>query len=163
MSTAHVTNPTADDSAKSQPKANEPRHRHARAVRSCAIWYFLVGVAGCVLGVFGCLAEDFVLSAVVLGVAGLHFATGWGLIKLKRWARIPTAVISGIGLIGFPIGTVIHGYILYTVFSAAGQRVFAGDDRSILIRQRPSLMFWIGVTILIALLGFVFIQGAMMS
>ena len=104
---------------------------HVRAARSCSIWYFVTALAFGGLGVIGLVMEDLVLGeglavvAVLFAVAFIHFIVGWGLLKLRSWARIPTAVISGIGLIGFPIGTVIHGYILLTVFSHKSKTLYS--------------------------------------
>ncbi|MBI5955772.1 MAG: hypothetical protein HY871_02115 [Chloroflexi bacterium] len=38
---------------------------------------------------------------------------GWGLWKLKNWARILTIVFSIPGLLGIPIGTIISGLIIW--------------------------------------------------
>jgi len=48
---------------------------------------------------------------VVLGVGQL--LAGWGVRALRSWGRTVGCVLSAIGLLGFPIGTLINGYILY--------------------------------------------------
>ena len=51
--------------------------------------------------------------------AGLAFMfTGCGMHRLRRWSRIPTGIISGLGLMGVPLWTLINAYILYRVFCA---------------------------------------------
>jgi hypothetical protein len=41
-------------------------------------------------------------------------------------------VLSGIGLLGFPIGTLINGYILYLFLSKKGRTVFAPEYQEVI-------------------------------
>ncbi len=52
-----------------------------------------------------------------------------GVRKLAPWARITTIVLAAIGLLGFPVGTLINGYILYLMLSKKGKRIFEDDYR----------------------------------
>ncbi|HIE96653.1 MAG: hypothetical protein ABGZ23_13735 [Fuerstiella sp.] len=61
----------------------------------------------------------------VLGI--VHFVTAFGLWGLHSWARILTGLLAGIGLLWFPIGTIINGYVLYLVFSVKGSMVFSDE------------------------------------
>lgn len=84
-------------------------------------------------------------------------STAWR--KLKSWARIPTAILSGIGLLGFPVGTLINGYILYLVFSRKGVTVFSDDYKRVIaetphIKYRTSIVVWIILGWLVALILF---------
>ena len=54
--------------------------------------------------------------------------------------RVPVAILSGIGLLNFPIGTLINAYILYLVFSAKGQYVLSRPYAEI-IRQTPHVRY----------------------
>jgi hypothetical protein len=56
------------------------------------------------------LALAFTGFYLVLGLAAI--LVGSGLRQLRRWTVIPVGLLSGIGLLGFPIGTLINGYIL---------------------------------------------------
>jgi hypothetical protein len=38
---------------------------------------------------------------------------GWGLLKMKDWGRWAAMILAGIQLLGFPIFTVIGGFIIY--------------------------------------------------
>ncbi len=95
------------------------------------------------------------LIFVVLGV--LQFWTGIGLRRLKPWARVPTGLFSGLGLLGFPIGTLINAYVLYLVFSKKGKTVFAEEYQAIIaatpdMKYRTSIIVWVFLGILIAFL-----------
>jgi len=92
----------------------------------------------------------------VLAIAQLF--TAYGLRKLKSWARISTGFISGIGLIGFPTGTLINAYILYLVFSAKGRMVFSEEYREVIaqtphIKYKTSTIVWILLFILLAFIA----------
>ena len=65
---------------------------------------------------------------------------GFGLRNLKSWGRIPAALFAGIGLLAFPIGTLINGYILYLLLSAKGRMVFSAEYREI-IQQTPEIKY----------------------
>jgi hypothetical protein len=66
----------------------------------------------------------------------------------KAWARIPSAILSGLGLISFPLGTLINGYILYLLFSKKDSTIFSDDYKQV-IQETPhnkyqtSLLVWI--------------------
>lgn len=46
-----------------------------------------------------------------------HIWIGWALITLRNWSRITSGIMAIPGLIAIPIGTLISGYILYSLFS----------------------------------------------
>ncbi len=80
---------------------------------------------------------------ISLGVVLLGFfqgIVGVGLRRLRGWTKIPVGVLSGLGLLSFPIGTLINGYILYLVFSEKGSRVFSPEYQEI-IRQTPHIKY----------------------
>lgn len=83
--------------------------------------------------------------------------TGRGLHTLKRWARVPTGIFSGLGLLGFPVGTLINGYILWLVFSKKGQVVLSEDYKAIVaatphVRYRTSIVVWVLFAVVVATL-----------
>ena len=77
-----------------------------------------------------------------------------GLRNLRPWVRIPTIILSIIGLIGFPLGTLISAYILYLMFAAKSKMVFSPEYREIIaatphLRYRTSFLKTVLVVILI--------------
>ena len=93
-----------------------------------------------------------------MAVAGLQIWTAIGLRQLRSWARIVSGVLSGIGLLGFPLGTLLNGYILYLLFSKKGTMVFSDEYKRVIeltpgIKYRTSIVVWIFLGLLLVLLG----------
>ena len=75
---------------------------------------------------------------VVLGV--VQFIVGVGMLRLDPRTRIPVGIISGLSLLGFPIGTLLHGYILWLYFSEKGQRVLTPEYLA-LVERTPHIRY----------------------
>ncbi|HAV64940.1 MAG TPA: hypothetical protein DCY13_21535 [Verrucomicrobiales bacterium] len=147
---------------------------HEASVKAVGILYLIGGTFGLIgsLGLFVMLsstttgdgpAESVVftggVAAVLLVFCGVQFAAGLGLRRLRNWARIVAAILSALGLLSFPVGTLINGYILYLLLSKKGQMVFSEEYRQIIaqtphIRYRTSTIVWIVLGILVALILF---------
>jgi hypothetical protein len=68
-------------------------------------------------------------------------------------------VLSGLGLLGFPIGTAINAYILYLFLSKKGRTIFAPEYQAVIaatpeVKYRTSILVWIFLALLVALLAF---------
>ena len=136
--------------------------KHEASVKSIGILYFLAATVF-ILAAFGGLAtkegQGIGVGLLLLCLGGLQVWMGIGLRRLKSWARIPAAVLSGIGLLGFPLGTIINGYILYLLLCQKGRTVFSDDYKRIIeqtphIKYKTSIVVWIFLGILLLLLGF---------
>lgn len=96
-------------------------------------------------------ATLFLLFGVFQGVVG------WGLRGLKTWARWIGVVLSGIGLLGIPVGTLISIYFLYLLLSPKANVVFSPEYQHI-IAQTPHVKYktpwvaWVALGILAVLL-----------
>lgn len=95
-----------------------------------------------------------VLGLFYVGLAVLSFILGAGLRRLDARVRIPTIVLSAIGLLWVPIGTIINGYILYLLSCAKGKMVFSPYYHSVMaqtphLKYRTSLLTWILLIFLI--------------
>jgi type IV pilus assembly protein PilA len=74
-----------------------------------------------------------VIIAVILGGFGLlQLACGIGLLTLKPYGRVLQLVFAFIGLLGFPIGTVISILILIYMFKPGIKVLFSGKPASAL-------------------------------
>lgn len=151
--------------------------KHEQAVRSVSLLYyvaaFFTGVGGVgMLIVMGTVAAEggpeadgflVVISAVNVGLSVLCVLGGNWLRRLDRRARPLVGVLSGIGLIHIPIGTLINGYILYLLFSKKGKVVFSPEYKEI-IRQTPFIrpgmsgLIIAVLCVLIVLLGLVVVS-----
>lgn len=165
-------------SSASNPEAAEIRRRHLNheaSVRALGTLYFIGAVgaflAGVGLGIATFASPEregpiigIAVAAFVLGLGALYFWIARGLRGLKSQARIPAGILAALGLLGFPIGTLINGYILYLLFSAKGKMVFSDEYQQVIadtpdIKYRTSIVVWILVALLVAFFVFVIISA----
>lgn len=71
------------------------------------------------------LALFWVLGAVLIAIGVLDIVIGWGLWTFKKWARTVAIILAIIGLISFPIGTVISVITLWYLFRPEIKACFA--------------------------------------
>jgi hypothetical protein len=151
--------------------AEETRNQHIKheaSVKSIGLLYYLGGAALVFAGLATVAAalspsgksEALAMSVVLVLLGGVQIWTGTALRKLRSWARVVAGILSGIGLLGFPIGTLINGYILYLLFSQKGKTVFSPEYQEVIqqtphIKYKTSIVVWIllGIVILIILLA----------
>jgi hypothetical protein len=144
--------------------------KHEASVKSIGVLYYLGGVALLLLGIAtmfsggtgrggpGTVFSIYVSALFVLLGAG-QLWVGAGLRRLRRWARVPTGILSGLGLLGFPLGTIINGYILYLIFSKKGNMVFSDEYQAVIeqtphIKYRTSIIVWILLGLVVVLVAF---------
>ena len=68
------------------------------------------------------------VGAPLAAIAALHFATAVGLLKLRPYGRTLEIVLAIIGLIGFPVGTIVSILILYYMFRPGIRVLFSGKS-----------------------------------
>lgn len=154
--------------------------KHEASVKSVGILYLIGGAASLGLGVMAAVGVGFApggtgadaglavgLTAVFVVLGAFQIAAGLALRRLRSWARVAAGILSGIGLLGFPFGTLINGYILYLLFSKKGQMVFSEEYQRIIeqtphVKYRTSIIVWIflGILLLLILLG---LMGALFA
>ncbi len=135
---AAPTAPVEDVPAHPEAEAVRKAHiKHEASIRSVGTLYFLGAIFGTLGGLFGLAgapgARGDIVAAVVmlvLGVAMFFVSSGVG--RLRPWARTAGCALSGIGLIGFPIGTLINGYILYLFLSKKGRTIFSPEYQDVI-------------------------------
>ncbi|MBL9185121.1 MAG: hypothetical protein JNN17_23440 [Verrucomicrobiaceae bacterium] len=92
---------------------------------------------------------------VIVGIGQGFIA--FGLCRLKGWVRIPTVILSCIGLLGFPVGTLINAYILVKVCGKQGKFVMTEEYHRIIaatphIKRKTSIVVIILLVLLILIL-----------
>jgi general secretion pathway protein G len=70
------------------------------------------------------------IGVVYLLISGIQITTGVGLWNLRPWGRTLQIVLACIGLIGFPIGTLVSALILYYLFRPGIKALFSGKQAS---------------------------------
>jgi hypothetical protein len=140
---------------------------HEASVKSVGFLYVLGGVLliaiGSVLLAGGMSARPGPQHLALLG--GVYLALGVfqvfmavGLRRLRPWSRIAASILSAVGLLAFPVGTIINGYILYLLVCANGRTVFSEDYQRVIeqtphIRYKTSILIWIALILILNCLG----------
>ncbi|HRQ63542.1 MAG TPA: hypothetical protein PKZ76_01530 [Xanthomonadaceae bacterium] len=93
----------------------------------------------------------------VLGIAVALGTIGFGFRRLRSWVRIPGGLLSGLGLLAIPVGTLIHGWILYLMFCAKGRMVLSPDYQRVIaatphVRYQRTVGDWIALAVVLVLL-----------
>lgn len=135
--------------------------KHEASVKSIGILYFLGSALFLLGGTTGLVTrkgEDIAVGVILLCLGMLQIWLGIGLRRLKSWARTPAAILSGVGLLAFPLGTLINAYILYLVLCQKGRTVFSADYKRVIeqtphIKYKTSIIVWIFLGLLLLLLG----------
>ncbi len=151
----------ADRSDTAQLTAELVRRDHIQHEASLKAVGLLFWLSGAMAGAAGFLqAGQPLWMAVLLLLAAGYIITGTGLRKLRSNARLPATLLATLGLLGFPVGTVVNAYILYLLHSHRGQRIFAEDYAQIIaltphIKYKTSKIVWFFVGLLVLLVLFV--------
>lgn len=107
--------------------------RHEGAVRSIGTLYFLSSAFFVLMIPSGLMitAEATTLGLGIIAACGLFAALfiwmGISIRRLDARVRLAVGILSGIGLLNLPIGTLINGYILLLVFGEKGKVVFSEE------------------------------------
>ena len=175
MSTAinpYAAPKAAVEDFSADPEADAVRRAHINheaSIKSIGILYYLTAalmLAGTVTALFSAwtTSRNVLGMVAILALFGLlsalFFVIGRGLRTLKPWARVPTTVLASLGLLGFPVGTLLNAYILWLIHSKKGKLILSPEYAAIVeatpdVKYRTSLLVWIilGVVV-IALLVF---------
>ncbi len=109
-----------------------------------AVWYFLnaffILLSFCALiaipvsGAFSDINDQtglfwatagVICLAIFVAVTGIVAAlTGWGLLRIRSWARILALILAIMGLFAFPVGTVISALIIWYLLKEDVRQVF---------------------------------------
>ena len=153
---------------------------HEASVKSVGILYYLsaffmlfAGVGAVMSAVLGNrsnghhgnIAAAFGVGLVFLLFTFIFFWIGSGLRKLDPKVKTVATVLAAIGLVGFPVGTLINAYILYLYISEKGRMVFSPEYHAVMaatpeIKYKTSVIVWIFVVLVLVLIGIAVI-GAM--
>ncbi len=149
--------------------------KHEASVKSIGVLYYIGGGLFLLWGVTQILTflngkgrPDAVYACVVfLVLSALEFTAGTGIRRLRPWSRIVVGIVSGLGLLAIPVGTIINGYILYLVFSKKGAMLFTPEYHAAIaktphIRYRTSPLIWVLLGIIVLVLALV-AAGALFS
>jgi hypothetical protein len=162
---AAPTAPVADVPANAAAEALRRAHiNHEASIKAVGFLYYLGGTLVTIAAVASLIAAQgegaqaaIMLLLLALGIG--HLFAGWGVRALRSWGRAVGSVLSAIGLLGFPVGTLINGYILYLFLSKKGGTIFSAEYQDVIaatphIKYRTSIVVWIFLALLVALIAF---------
>jgi hypothetical protein len=143
--------------------------KHEASVKSVGVLYFIGACVLVLVGVMSLLqpsspvtdAFSAIFAILFFLIGAAQFAVAIGLRRLKSWARPIAGLFAGIGLIGFPIGTIINAYILYLLFSKKGKTVFSPEYQEV-IAQTPHIKYRTSIIVWIILAAFLILFGALL-
>jgi hypothetical protein len=115
-------------------------------IGACGVFLalFLILVFGSASGIVGAAAEpeEAAIAIPIIGLTGIGLVSfilltslpalvaGWGLLKFRPWARILAIVVSIIGLMAIPIGTIVGIYGLWVLLNKETEPLFAGAPQA---------------------------------
>ncbi|MES2594631.1 MAG: hypothetical protein V4662_04820 [Verrucomicrobiota bacterium] len=159
-----VSELSAPLSATAEAEAIRQAHIKTEAtVKSVGTLYylgmFLLGVVGVMTLVSGfgqSKGEDIGLGIFFLVISIAQGFLAYGLRRLRSWARWPSVVLSMIGLLGFPMGTIINVVILFSLLGAKANMVFSPAYKEI-IAATPQVKYKSSVVVVVLLVILVLI------
>ena len=149
--------------------------QHEASVKSVGYLYYLGGlflmfaaIPGLIVSSGEGVPTNIVGSLFMILFAILQFWVGRSIHKLKSWSRIPTGILSGIGLLAFPVGTLINAYILYLIFGKKGLMIFSSGYQEIVaetpdIKYKTSKAVWIVLLVVVLLIAGIITWAAVLS
>lgn len=157
--------PVEDVAANPKSEAIRRAHiNHEASIKAVGFLYYLgaaaVTVSGIVTLAGGGGSAQAIGTALVLVVIGVgQFFAGWGVRSLAKWGRVLGCILSGLGLLAFPIGTLINAYILYLFLSKKGRTIFSPEYQDVIaatphVKYKTSIVVWIFLALIGALILF---------
>ncbi len=171
----HDNNPYASPQSQvleAQTASEDTRKLHlnyeanVKALGSLYYLYFSIFAFAFILALLGdvepALSEGlplsqgmWIASLAFLSVGFFLFARG--LRTFKPWSRIVAIVLSVLGLLAFPLGTLINLAVLYLLLSRKGSFVFTAEYQAVIadtpqIKYKTSIIVWIFVGLLALIL-----------
>jgi hypothetical protein len=147
---------------------------HETSLRGMALLYYFaalfIGIGGLLFCFERGTAGESRLSSLILGfvliaIATLYAVFGRAIRRLEPWSRTPATVLACLGLLGFPLGTAINGYILYLLHSNKGKTLFTPEYREIMLQTpevhaKTSLALWLALVLVILIFIIVILVAA---
>lgn len=154
---------------------------HETSIQSIGVTHGAVGLVGLIvsLSLFSAAIQEWIAGsgkwnaplsfvvAVLIGAFSIfQIRVARAINRLEPWSRTASTFISAMGLLLFPIGTLLGGYFLYLLRSKKGETVFSEVYRVTIrltpdVRYRTPVYLWVVFVILLALLLFAAVGGIM--
>lgn len=124
--------------------------KHEAGVRSISVLYYAGSVFLCLVGISSLMAtrdKSLLFGAFFLVLSLLYFKIGRWFHALDPKAKLPATILSVLGLLAFPIGTLVSAYVLYLIYAEKGRTVFSEPYQAVIeatpdIRYKTSKLVW---------------------
>ena len=158
---AAPTAPVEDVAHDSAAEAVRREHiNHEASIKAVGLLYYLGGVMVTIAALAELAAATkapgaLVIALLLVAVGAGQLLAGWGVRALKPWGKVVGCVLSVIGLLGFPVGTLINAYILYLFLSKKGRTIFSADYQQVIaatphVKYKTSIVVWIFLALVAA-------------
>ena len=102
---------------------------------------------------------SFLLNLITILLSLAQATVGFGLRRLRAWSYTGGIVLSVVGLLAFPVGTLFCGYFLYLLLSEKGRIVFSSSYQNVIaqtphIRYRTPPIVWVLLLAIVLLIIF---------
>ncbi|MFN0040899.1 MAG: hypothetical protein ACKVP2_15405 [Burkholderiales bacterium] len=162
----------ADMSSASAEMENLRRQHlgHEASIKSIGLLYFLGGVLTLVSGIVVLVTVSdertdgiyapWVFAMVLVIFSAATVLVGSGMRALRGWAHKTGIGLAVLGLLAFPVGTLINAYVLWLLLSKKGRFVFSPGYPELVrvtphIRYRTSIVAWVLIVFLMLFVGWV--------
>jgi hypothetical protein len=108
--------------------------KHEASIKSIGVLYFIAAVLFGFVGAtsFSTGKEGLMPALIGCAVCALYLWLGISVQRLKRGSKVGVGILSGLGLLAIPVGTLINAYILWLVFSAKGKTIFSDEYKEVI-------------------------------
>lgn len=166
------------DAGRSNAEAIREEHIKTEAtIKTIGLLYWLGGLAIVAAAAMSVIASvttsetgvhELLISVTLLALGVFQFLVGNGLRKFQRFARICAGVISALGLLAFPVGTLINVLILGTLFRKKSRMIFSEPYKEIIaatphVKYKSSSLFRIVVYTFLVTLLLILVAGFIAS
>jgi hypothetical protein len=149
--------PVDDVPANPEAEAIRKAHiGHEASIKAVGILYYIGGTFVTIAGLasFAGSGEGMLIALLLVVVGAAHLLAGWGVRALRQWGRVLGCVLSAIGLLGFPVGTLINAYVLYLYLSKKGRTIYSPEYKDVIaatphVKYKTSLLVWIFLALLV--------------
>lgn len=164
-----LTTTTVPTSASGLETLRKDYLGHEASVRSVGVLYLIAALLMLLIGtaeLFGFSPDGpkkttavppWIMGGLFIALSLVYFQIGRWLRALNPKARTPATVLAVLGLLGFPVGTLINLYILYLLRSDKGTMVFSEHYQEVMtatphIRYKTPRVIWILLGLVVAFL-----------
>ena len=165
--------PTArvDDAPGANPEAEAIRRAHISteaSIKAVGVLYYLGGAFFLLVAILPLFSvrqpPSFGITLILFALGAAQIAGGWALRALVPWGRIVACIFSVLGLLAFPIGTVINAYILYLLWSKKGSQIFRSEYPAVIaaaphVKYRTPIASWIVLALFLALFVYLLLRA----